>query len=1055
MKKLLCLFAAFLLSASAVWAQRNVSGTVTDPDGNPLVGASVLVKGTTTGIFTSEQGEFSLSVPSGYDMLVISYVGFVSQDVSIGDGSNLSVSLVRSDLTLDEVVVTGLGIRKEKKALGYGVSTISSAAINGRTEADVSRILRGKAPGVDITQTSGLAGSGTNIIIRGYSSITGTNQPLFVIDGVPFNTDTNTDRNFVTGGATASSRFLDLDPNNIAEISILKGLSATVLYGEAGRNGVVLITTKTGNSGSNTQKKFEVNFNQQIAFTEVANLPDYQDTYGNGFSGDFGWFFSNWGPSFDTRGSNGIDENGQIPHPLDQAQFNDDFPEFIGQRYDYRPYKSVENFFQRGVLSNTSIGVDKALGANSSVSFNYSYLADNGFIPDDKNTFKKHNFSLGGQTKLENGLQIRSSFNYVDSERQAPPASVGFGSNPSGASLFANLVYTPRSIDLLNLPYQSPVDGSMVYYRRGSAIQNPLWTLNNAFDTENISRFFGNISLLYDITDWLSLNYRIGIDQYNQNSQRAINKGGSQVPNGEISTFDRLNRITDHVANFQYDIPLGEDFELDGVVGINLRRETRQENAAFSTNQFVFGLLTHQNFITHNNFSRVREENNIGAYITSTLGYKSFLYVNFQARNDWTSTLEPENRSFFYPSASVAFIPTEAFGALQNNDVVNYLKLRFGYGTSAGYPDPYQTRNVLGANTNSFVTAGGTTLNTNFVSDRLGNRNLLPEVHQELELGIEGRFLQNRVGFDVSLYNKDSRDLIIDLDLDPATGYTNTTVNAASIRNRGIEAGFNIVPFNKEFRWSMDFNFTKNINEVLSVYEGVDQVVIAGFTNLGNFAVPGERYGVIKGLPFQKDENGKVLVNSAGDYLAGQDIDVIGDPNPDYQLNWINTLSFKGFTFNMQWSYISGGDIYSITTATMMARGNTVDTDVDRFIPVVAPGVLASDGSPNNIQAYLGDVMFNAYFFADEGAVFDGTVVRMREISLAYDLPASILEKTPFGGISLQVNGENLFYYAPNFPYGVNFDPEVLSLGVGNGRGFDYITGPTARKYGVSLNLTF
>ncbi|MCB0852881.1 MAG: SusC/RagA family TonB-linked outer membrane protein, partial [Bacteroidetes bacterium] len=204
-----------------------------------------------------------------------------------------------------------------------------------------------------------------------------------------------------------------------------------------------------------------------------------------------------------------------------------------------------------------------------------------------------------------------------------------------------------------------------------------------------------------------------------------------------------------------------------------------------------------------------------------------------------------------------------------------------------------------------------------------------------------------------------------------------------------------------------------------------------------------------------KNEEGKVKVNSAGDYLAAQDIDVIGDPNPDYQLNWINTLSFKGFTFNMQWSYISGGDIYSITTATMMARGNTVDTEVDRFIPVVAPGVLASDGSPNNIQAYLGDVMFNAYFFADEGAVFDGTVLRMREISLAYELPSSILEKTPFGGISLQIAGENLFYNAPNFPYGVNFDPEVLSLGVGNGRGFDYITGPTAKKYGVSLNLTF
>ena len=1048
-----------LLSLSFAIAQQQVTGTVTNAEGEPMIGAGVLVKGTTVGVFTGEKGEFSLQVPDGSTMLVVSYVGYASQDVPIGDGP-LSITL-QSDLTLEEVVVTGLGIKKEKKALGYGVSTISSASIENRTEADIARILRGKAPGVDINQTSGLAGSGTNVIIRGYSSITGNNQPLFVVDGVPFNSDTNTDRGFGQGSATASSRFLDLDPNNVAEISILKGLSATVLYGEAGRNGVVLITTKNGNVGANANKKFEVNVSQSLSYVEVSNLPDYQDTYGNGFSGNFGWFFSNWGPSFDTRGSNGISDEGTVAHPLDQAQYNDDFPELVGARYEYKPYNSVENFFRKGLVSNTSVSMEKNINATTAVSANYSYLNDEGFIPLDdegnsKNNYQKHNFGLGAKTELANGLKIRSSFNFIDSERDVPPASTGFGSNPSGASLFANLIYTPRSIDLLNMPYQSPVDGSMVYYRRGSAIQNPLWTLNNAIDNEKIKRFFGNINLAYDITDWLQATYRIGVDQYTQQQRRAINKGGSQVPDGELSTSERLNRITDHVMNLVYDVPLGESLTLDGIVGVNLRRETRDQIFATSSQQFVFDLFTHNNFINHQTFSGTREENTIGAYLTSSLGYKNFLYLNFQARNDWTSTLEQENRSIFYPSASVSFVPTEAFAGLQNNTIINYLKFRFGYGTSAGYPDPYQTRNILDARTNVFVTAAGRVLNTNAVSDRLGNPNLTAERHTELEMGFEGRFLQNRLGFDISLYDKQSRDLIIDLQLDPATGATRTTVNAASLENRGIEAGVNIVPVKGDFTWDINLNYTLNRNIVLEVADGVDQVPIAGFTNLGNFAVPGEPYGVIQGLPWQKNAQDQLLVGADGNYISGTDIAPIGNPNPNYQANLINTFSYKGLSLYFQLQYIDGGDIYSTTTATMLARGNTVDTDVDRFLPIVQPGVLATDEStPNNIQGYIGDFFFRSYFFADEGSVFDGTTMRLREVSLSYNLPQSLLAKSPFGAINLVISGENLWYKAYNFPEGVNFDPEVLSLGVGNGRGFDYITGPTAKKYGVTLNLTF
>ncbi|MDH5598757.1 MAG: carboxypeptidase-like regulatory domain-containing protein, partial [Cyclobacteriaceae bacterium] len=341
---------AFVIT-SAFAQSRTVTGTVTDPaTGESLPGVNVVVKGTTNGTITDIDGKYSLEVPSEGGTLIFSFVGMETKEVVIGTQSVIDVALGTDVTELQEVVVTALGISREKASLGYAVAKVSDDLLENRPEADLGRILRGKAPGVDISQTSGLSGSGTNIIIRGYSSINGSNQPLFVVDGVPFNSDTNSDRGFAQGGATASSRFLDLDPNNIKDVNILKGLSATGLYGEAGRNGVIVITTKTGSGGA-AKKGSEISFSQSVSFADVANVPIYQDSYGNGFSGDFGWYYSNWGPHFDTRGSNGIDDLGQIGHPYDQAQYRDDFPEFIGQRYDYKPYRSVENFFKTGKIT--------------------------------------------------------------------------------------------------------------------------------------------------------------------------------------------------------------------------------------------------------------------------------------------------------------------------------------------------------------------------------------------------------------------------------------------------------------------------------------------------------------------------------------------------------------------------------------------------------------------------------------------------------------------------------------------------------------------------------
>jgi outer membrane receptor protein involved in Fe transport len=816
----------------------------------------------------------------------------------------------------------------------------------------------------------------------------------------------------------------------------------------------------------------EVTVNQSVSFSEVANLPDYQDTYGNGFGGGFGWYFSNWGAAFSdqnpsTYGSDykGIAPNGNvlITHPYDQAQFRDDFPEYIGADYEYRPYPSVENFFaDPAVTTKTSLSIENNIDENSSISATYSYIDDGGFTPllDEQrgggksNYLRKHNFGLGAQTKLSNGLKIRGTFNYVNSERRTPITGQAFGGDGNG--LFAALLFTPRSIDLMNLPYQSPIDGSNVYYRRGSQIQNPRWVLNNAGDFEYVQRFFGTLEASFDINSWLSALYRVGIDQYSLKSVREQNKGGQSNPDGFLETANRQNRITDQILNLIYNVKLNDNLTLDGILGANLRREVFSYNAVESTQQFVWGLFTHNNFVNHNAFAFNSEENTMGVYGTASLGYKNYLYFNVQARNDWTSTLEQANRSIFYPSASLSFVATDAIPALQQSNLVNYLKVRLGYGTSAGYPSPYQTRTILGTSTNVFVTEGGSILNTNSLADRLGNNNLKPELHSELELGLEARFLDNRVGVDLSLYQKTSSDLIIDLNLDPATGFTNTTVNGATVVNEGVELGLDFTPIRGKFQWDFTLNYTKNLGTVDEITGGVDQIQIAGFGgSLGNYAIPGQPYGIIQGSKFVRAEGtDELFTNAQGSYVADAGLQIIGNPQANFTANWINNFSYKGLSVGFQWQYIDGGDIYSSTVQALMARGNTIDTDYDRYLPLVLDGV-GPDGQPNTVQTYMGDVFFDAYFGADEGGIFDATVIRLREVSLAYSLPKAILNGTPFGSINISLFGENLFYNAPNFPEGINFDPEVLSIGVGNGRGFDFRTAPTAKKYGVSLNVTF
>ena len=1095
MKRIVLISISFLFVLGTAWAQRTVSGIVTSDDGSGgIPGVNVILKGTATGTTTDLDGNYRLSVPEEGGTLEFSFIGLSSQEVVIGARAVIDITMMEDVETLSEVVVTGLGVVKEKKALGYGVSSISSDALVARQESDVARLLRGKATGVDIASTSGLAGSGTNIIIRGYSSITGSNQPLFVVDGIPFNTETNTGgQGFGSGSATASSRFLDLDPNSIAEISILKGLSATVLYGEQGRNGVVLVTTKNGKAGAGASKKMEVSVTQGIFQSEVANVPDYQNTYGNGFNAGFDWYFSNWGAAFDdtnpgSYGSNfkGLTPDGKgvyITHPYDQDQYRNDFDGVYDdvQDYLYKPFNNVEDFFQKGLSSNTSVSIQKSLSANSSVSATYSYLTEEGFTPqlDDMvmspgrterrtNYIDKHNFGIGYRTELENGLSLKSSFNYVNTDRRTPITAPAFGGDGNG--LFAAIMFTPRSMDLMGLPFQSPIDNRNVYYRRGGPIQNPRWTLNNSGQDEAVSRFFSNTELAYKLGENWNVMYRLSIDTYNQTNNRFVNIGGPRQPLGEFSTFSVDRWTNSQVLNLMYDYKIGSSFTLDGIVGFNSVSQKGAFVGTTSQEQFVYNLLNHGNFIEHNNFSGFQNENVLGLYATASLGYNGWAYLTAQARNDWTSTLEEANRSVLYPSVSASFVISDAVEGIGNSKAVDYIKVRVGYGTSAGYPEPYQTRNILNSSTNDFVTPGGSILNTNSVSNQLGNGNLQRELFTEVEAGLEARLFQDLIGIDLSLYNKESSDLIVALPLDPSTGYTNTTVNAAKVTNKGVELGVNIrPPIPGAVRWDINLNYTRNIPTVNSIYEGIERVQIEGYGgSLGNYAIPGEPFGAMYGSTFMRtdndDPNSQYVVESIGNYQSSGEFSIIGNPNPDYTANWMNTITWKGLSFGFQWQYIKGGDIYSSTIQALLARGNTTDTDVDRNIPIIMPGAVKQDGVDgagdpvyvaNDIQTYMGDSFFRAYFYANEGGVFDASVLRLREVSLAYVLPKTWLEKSPFGSAALTISGENLWYNAPNFPVGTNFDPEISSTGVGNGRGFDFRTAPTAKKYGMTLNLTF
>ncbi|MBL0685131.1 SusC/RagA family TonB-linked outer membrane protein [Aquimarina mytili] len=1083
-KQILMLFMALVAHISFA-QEKTITGKITDDDGSPLPGVNIIIKGTSSGTQSDFDGNYSIEASEG-SILTYSFLGFTNKETVVGPSNTINIQLSAATSELEEVIVTAQGIKREKQALGYAVAEVKDDQLEQRAEGDIGRVLFGKASGVNITQQNGLSGSGTNIVIRGLSSFSGSNQPLFIVDGVPFSSDTNSQgsndgnsQNDFIDGNSGSSRFLDLDPNSIESVNVLKGLAAATLYGTAGRNGVILITTKNGSAG-NAIKKNEVTITSSFFFNEIASLPDYQNQYGNGFDQAFGWFFSNWGPSFDEEGvagwgnginsdpNRGFNADGTLAHPYSTAAAATGipaaFPEFAGTRYDWRPYDSVEDFFRTGTVASTAINFKGTTPDNTlSYNANYSYLEDEGFTPGNK--LRRNTLGFGGRATLTNKITISNTLNYSRTDFRTPPvsASRGNGAFGTGSSVFGELFFTPRSVDLIGLPFQNPINGSSVYYRQNNSIQHPLWTVNNAQNRQKTNRVFGNGTLQYDLNENLNLVYRFGLDNYTEANTNQQNKGGvsddAALRSGVYQTWTNINTIFDHNFIINGDYTLTDEIGMTFNLGATTRREIFERNGVASSSQVEFDVFRHVNFLNQNEIEFKQERNIVGVYGQADFDYKRMLYLTLAGRNDWVSNLTVDNRSIFYPSASVSFLPSTAFSGIKSENGINYLKIRAGYGTSANFPTGFPVAATLDLDTQYFQNSDtGLDIVTNSIPTRQENPDLKPERLNEIEFGIESRFFRNRISLNVSYYSRITEDLIIDRPLDPSTGFAIRNENIGEIKSDGFELdlGADILksPEQNGFLWNANINFTTNETIVEDLGADTDIIVYSGFSNLGNAAIEGEPLGVIVGSRIQRDANGNAIINDAGNFREEEGTFIIGDPNPDYLLNINNSFSYKNFNLSFLFTFVKGGDIYSRTVSTLLGRGLTTDT-VDRENSFILPGV-RDDGSQNNIQINNSTFYFsNVLFGPDELGVFDGTVLRLQELSLGYSLPSKFLDKTPFGSVSMNLTGYNLWFDAFNIPDGTNFDPNVAGLGVGNGRGFDFLNGPSSRRYGLSIKASF
>lgn len=1059
MRKLigLCVFLMMLGIQLSMAQERQVTGTVTDAsDGTPLPGVTIVIKGTSTGTSTDIDGHYALNVP-GDVVLVFSFVGMKSQEIAIGTKKVIDVKLENESMRMDEVLVTAMGLRRAERGLGYSVAKVDADEGVQKAEPDILRALDGKIPGVVINAPSGAAGSATRITIRGNSSFLGNNQPLYVVDGIPYSNNETTSSNQASeAGGAYGSGLSTLDPNDIESMSVLKGAAASALYGSRAANGVVLITTKSGSKKTNAQKGLEVTLTGSYTIETIGKLPDYQNKYGTGNNFIPGGANGSWGADFAEVTEVPLDIYGG---GIYRANYPD-LPEMV----PYKAYKNnVKDLFRIGGIYEGSLNISQ-VGEKGNFNTTISRMKQDSYIPHAD--FERYSIGVGGNYELSNGLRVGGNLSYSRTIQHGPM----YGNNQSsgiGASSFARALILGRSWDM-SLPYETPSGGSLFFV--GDQADNPLWSWKNNKIETTMDRTVAKINLGYDFLSWLSVDYTLGINDYKMDRKEVLNLGSRALGGkGRILTDEYTTQEIESTLLININKDITEDIGFKATLGNNVNQLTETQRKISGLNIMSPGVYNLENTESQTAEEYYSRRSLWALFADITFDFKNYLFLGVSARNDWSSTLPKDHRSYFYPAVTASFVFTDAFHI--NSNALNFGKIRASWAKVGNDASPYYNNGTYLLGQPYLGQAQMALRDVRF------DPKLKPEFTSEVEVGLDLQMFNSRLNLDFSYYNRNSTDQIAPLSLPYSTGYTSYYTNFGKMNNHGLEIGLDATPvIAGGFKWNLYGTFSKNWSEVKELVNGVEEITVGGaFSTPKPVLKVGEPYGILKGTKLARDEEGNLLVDpNSGAYLIADEEGIIGDPNPDFKASLSNTFSYRGFSFNIMFDLQYGGCMYSTYVTDLLGRGVTKDTE-DRLGTRILPGVLGdpttkkpllnSQGQkiPNYVQMTESDLYFvsssSVSTFAingvDEVATYDATVLRLRELSLSYDFPKRWLKKNFLGSASLSFVARNLWFYAPNVPKHTNYDPTAGSYGGGNVQGIDYTSAPSAKRYGFNLKLTF
>jgi len=989
-----------------------VSGTVTSSDdGLGLPGVIVSVANSGGGTVTDMDGRYQLMMtPSAIssDSLIFSFIGYNRIVVPIYSRTNIDVVMRPASIELKEAIVTAIGIRKEKKKLGYSATELTGDELQKSGESNLVNALNGKVAGVQVTSSSGSPGSSSSIVIRGYSSIDGSNQPLFVIDGIPID-NSYRGSNFTD----QANRAIDINPDDIENITVLKGGAATALYGYKAGNGVVMITTKKGKSGRSL-----LSYSSTLSFDRVNKLPQKQTIWSQGSGGEYS--------------------------PGSQLSW--------GERITGSAFPDQDqDFFATGVTWNHNVSLE---GGTDFSGYHLSLGNTNqsGIIPNTD--FKRTTIKLNARHKLWDNVEVSGLANYISSSANRSQR----GSNLSGVML--GLMRGPVDYELAN-GSDDPVNDESAYINPDGTqrtffanYDNPYWSVNKNQNINNVDRIIGAVELNYRINKHWSILNRSGLDFYSDRIKETWDKQSNEYKDlgGRIFDNDVAYRAlnNDLVVNYARDFK--EKLEVSALVGHNVYDEEQTsyslDGVGFVIDDFYdISNVPVADLIVDDSRRHIRT---VSVYANANFGWNRFLYLDLTARNDWYSTLPAKNNTLFYPSASVSWIFTQNFKLFK---ALDFGKLRLSAaGMGNGAPAPYLTQPYFQAS--SSQPQGQLSYEP---SSFVFNPELKPERLKSIEAGMDLRFWKNRVGLDITYYNNNSIDQIIYVPVPASSGYLETVINAGNIRNQGWEILVNAVVVENEkskFNYNTSINFTRNRSEVESLSEGTDLIALPSFglASTQSVVAVGEPFGVLYGGAWARDSQGNILVNDQGYPIKSDERKVIGDPNPDFLLGWRNDLSWKGFTLSMLWDVRIGGMMHNGTKAVMLYHGTHEDTENRDEQSVVWNGVYASNGEQNITPIFLDEDFYNLYSlqYVSEEVLEEVNWLRLRDCGVTYSFNENVCRKVHVKNLSLSVNSRNMLLFTGYS----GIDPETNLSGASNSIGRDYFNSPNTKSLTFTIKAS-